>query len=96
MGPCVYILECADGTLYTGWTNDPERRLKEHNSTDRGARYTRGRRPCRMVYLETCADRREAMRREWEIKNRMSREDKEKLIRTYSDTVDNGVSRGYT
>ena len=76
----VYILKCADGSLYTGWTTDPRRRLKEHNSGDKGAKYTRGRGPCLIVYLEEFSDRKEAMRREWEIKNRMTRDEKLRLI----------------
>ncbi|MBN2386596.1 MAG: GIY-YIG nuclease family protein [Anaerolineales bacterium] len=62
-----YILECADGTYYTGWTTDPERRLRQHN-TGRGARYTRTRRPVRLVYVEPQPDRSSAMRRERKIK----------------------------
>ena len=80
--PCayVYILRCADGTLYTGWTTDIERRLKEHNGEGPGAKYTRARRPCSLAYTETFDDKRSAMRREWEIKNRLSRTEKEALI----------------
>jgi len=63
-----YILECADGTFYTGWTHDPTRRLKMHNA-GRGARYTRSRRPVTLVYVEYQADRATAMRREEQIKN---------------------------
>ena len=73
-----YILECADGTFYTGWTTDPERRLKQHNK-GAGARYTRSRLPVKIVYLEPQPDRRTAMKRERAIK-RLSRERKRKLI----------------
>jgi putative endonuclease len=73
-----YIVECADGTYYTGWTTDPQRRVQAHNA-GRGARYTRSRRPVRLVYLESCADRSSAMKRERAIKA-LSRNDKEKLI----------------
>jgi putative endonuclease len=62
-----YILRCADGTYYTGWTTDPRRREREHN-LGRGARYTRARRPVRLVYLEKQPDRPSAMRRELAIK----------------------------
>ena len=79
-GAYVYILRCADDSLYTGWTTDPERRLAEHNAGGKGAKYTRGRGPCTMVYLEEFTDRKEAMRREWEIKNRMTRDEKLALI----------------
>ncbi len=75
-----YILECSDGSFYTGWTTDPERRLKEHNA-GRGARYTRSRRPLKLVYLEPQDDRSTAMRRERAIKSR-SRRAKLKLIRS--------------
>jgi putative endonuclease len=63
-----YILECADGSYYTGWTTDPQRREKQHNS-GRGARYTRMHRPVRLVYLEPQTGRVTAMRRERAIKN---------------------------
>lgn len=64
----VYILECADGSLYTGVALDVERRLCAHQ-TGRGARYTRGRRPVRLLYQEACRDRSEALRRERAIKS---------------------------
>ncbi len=77
--PCYcYILECADGTFYTGWSTDPERRLSAHNK-GRGARYTRARRPVRLVYVEPQADKVSAMKRERAIKT-MTREQKQKLI----------------
>ena len=75
----VYILKCADGTLYTGFTNDLEKRLKAHNS-GKGAKYTRNRLPVRLVYSEAFSDKREAMSREWHIKHDMTREEKLKLI----------------
>ncbi|MBE7550456.1 MAG: GIY-YIG nuclease family protein [Anaerolineales bacterium] len=74
----VYMVECADQTLYTGWTTDVARRLKAHNA-GRGARYTQQRGPVRLVYLEELPDRRTALKRELQIK-RMSRGDKLKLI----------------
>jgi len=73
-----YILECTDGTFYTGWTTDPERRLKQHNKGI-GARYTRSRLPVKMVYLEPQPDRTTAMKRERAIK-RLSRQKKNELI----------------
>jgi putative endonuclease len=75
-----YILECADRTYYTGWTTNPERRLKQHN---RGiaARYTRSRLPVKIVYLETQPDRTAAMKRERAIK-RLSRQRKKELTLT--------------
>lgn len=73
-----YILRCADGTLYTGWTNDLPRRLQAHNAGT-GAKYTRARRPVRLVYQESFPTKQEAMRREWEIKQ-YSRAEKLQLI----------------
>jgi putative endonuclease len=63
-----YIVRCADNTLYTGITTDVERRLKEHNSDKKGARYTRGRRPVALVHCEMFSSRAEASRREAAIK----------------------------
>ena len=63
----VYMLECADKTLYTGITNDLDRRLAEH-AAGKGARYTKGRGTFRLVYRETCQNRAEALRRETAIK----------------------------
>jgi len=78
----VYVLRCADGTLYTGISTDPRRRLREHNGAGRsGARYTRGRRPVCLVYVETMPSRALAARREWAIK-RLPRAAKEVLIAT--------------
>lgn len=59
----VYLLRCRDGTLYTGTTNDLRRRVQQHNA-GKGARYTVGRRPVALVYVEICASRSEALRRE--------------------------------
>ena len=74
----VYILRCADGTLYTGSTNDVEKRLAAHNA-GRGAKYTRARRPCARVYVEEAADKGAALRREAAIK-RLTRTQKLRLI----------------
>jgi putative endonuclease len=62
-----YILECSDGTFYTGWTNDPERRIAQHNK-GKGARYTKTRRPVKLVYLEEQTDKIAALKRERAIK----------------------------
>ncbi|MEZ3435176.1 MAG: GIY-YIG nuclease family protein [Lachnospiraceae bacterium] len=75
-----YILECKDGNLYTGWTNDMDKRLKAHNE-GKGAKYTRGRRPVKLVYIEEFDTKEEAMKREYEIKH-MTRREKEKLVGT--------------
>lgn len=73
-----YIVECSDGTLYTGWTTCIERRIREHNS-GRGAKYTKSRRPVVLRHLEVFRTKSEAMRREAEIK-KMTRAEKERLI----------------
>ncbi len=74
-----YILRCADGTLYTGWTNDLPARLKAHNS-GKGAKYTKNRLPVELVYFEEFSAKEEAMSREWHIK-RLKRAEKLELIR---------------
>ncbi len=73
-----YILECSDGSFYTGWSINPDRRMQQHNA-GRGAKYTRYRRPVRLVYVEELPDRGSAMRRESSIK-KMSRARKVKLV----------------
>ena len=80
-----YILRCADGTLYTGWTNDLERRLKTHNA-GRGGKYTRARRPVELVYSEAFDSKEEAMSREWHLK-RLTRRQKLRLIALRSGTT---------
>ncbi|SCY48680.1 GIY-YIG nuclease family protein [Butyrivibrio sp. INlla14] len=74
-----YILECADGTYYCGWTNDLEKRVKVHNE-GKGGKYTRARLPVKLVYHEEFDTKEEAMSREWHIKQ-LSRRGKEKLIK---------------
>ncbi|GAB1477319.1 GIY-YIG nuclease family protein [Bacillota bacterium] len=74
----VYVLECADGNLYTGWTTDLERRIREHNS-GKGSKCTRSRLPVRLVYSEAVNNKSEALKRENSIK-RLSRDEKIKLI----------------
>ncbi|MDD2894460.1 MAG: GIY-YIG nuclease family protein [Aliarcobacter sp.] len=64
----VYILECNDGSLYTGITTDVTKRLEEHNSSDKGAKYTKSRRPVKLLYEELSIDRSSASKREYEIK----------------------------
>ena len=73
-----YIVECSDHTLYTGWTNDLEKRITAHNE-GKGAKYTKTRRPVRLVYFETFPTKEEAMSREYRIK-RLSRREKQQLI----------------
>lgn len=74
----LYILKCGDGTLYTGITNDLEKRLEAHRS-GKGAKYTRGRGPLELMYQESCDSHGEALRREYSVK-RLSREEKLSLI----------------
>ena len=80
----VYILRCADDTLYTGYTTDPERRLREHNAGE-GAKYTRGRTPVEIVHLESHDTQSAAMSREYEIKQ-LRRSRKVRLIETGTPT----------
>ena len=74
-----YIVECADGTLYSGWTNDLEKRVAAHNA-GQGAKYTRSRRPVTLKYYEEFEDKNEALRREAALK-KLSRAEKLKLIK---------------
>ena len=76
----VYIVRCADDTLYTGITTDLTRRIDEHNGPDKGAKYTRTRQPVTLVYHETHPDRSSASKREYHIKKQMSRVEKLRLI----------------
>ncbi len=76
----VYIVKCADETLYTGIATELERRVDEHNGSDKGAKYTRIRRPVALVYSEKYPDRSSASKREYEIKKKMSRAEKLELI----------------
>ncbi|MBR1659849.1 MAG: GIY-YIG nuclease family protein [Oscillospiraceae bacterium] len=75
----VYMLRCGDGSLYTGWTNDLEKRFRAH-AAGRGAKYTRSHLPVTLVWWEAHAEPGEAMRREWAIKH-LSRAEKLKLVK---------------
>jgi putative endonuclease len=77
-----YIVECADGTFYTGWSTDPDRRTKVHNA-GRGARYTRQRRPVRLVYIESVENISMALKRERTLKA-MDHQRKKKLADAFS------------
>lgn len=74
-----YMLRCRDNSLYTGWTNNIEKRLEDHNS-GKGAKYTKARRPVELVYYESYETKEEAMRREWQIKQ-LKKSEKEELIK---------------
>ena len=78
----VYILNCADGTLYTGWTDDVDARVRAHNA-GRGAKYTKSRLPVELIYQETVATKSEALKREYQIKH-LSRNEKIALIKELS------------
>ena len=79
----VYFLKCADNTYYAGITTNLERREKEHNSSNKGAKYTKARRPVHIVYSEQFLDRSSATTREYYLK-KLSRNDKENLIHAYT------------
>lgn len=81
-----YLLECSDGSLYCGWTNDLEKRVRAHKE-GKGGRYTRSRLPVSLVYYETHDTKKEAMQREWQIKH-MTR--KEKLALVLAGMPDDG------
>ena len=74
-----YMLKCSDGTLYTGWTNDLEKRVEAHNS-GKGAKYTKARRPVELAYYEEFETKEQAMKREYAIKQ-LTRKEKENLIK---------------
>lgn len=80
-----YILKCSDDTYYTGWTNNLEKRVSEHN-TKKGAKYTKGRTPVTLAYYEAFKTKEEAMKREYEIKQ-LSRKEKEKLMNSYLQQI---------
>ena len=97
----VYILKCSDNTLYTGWTNNLDKRIKTH-SEGKGAKYTRARLPVEIVYFEEFDDKIKAMKREYEIKQ-LNRVEKLKLIsnkeiiqevdnKTYKCNIKSGIS----
>ncbi|MDO8453941.1 MAG: GIY-YIG nuclease family protein [Sulfurimonas sp.] len=75
----VYILKCNDNTLYTGIAKDIDKRINEHNTSEKGAKYTKARRPVQLVYKENSLDRSSASKREYEIK-KLSRDKKLDLM----------------
>jgi putative endonuclease len=90
-GHYVYVLECADGTFYTGYTTDPERRVDEHDAGE-GAKYTRGRTPVELRHVETFESKSAAMSREYEVKQ-LSRRAKARLIDTDAEDGDDAGPR---
>lgn len=90
----IYILKCSDGSLYTGWTNDLEKRVQTHND-GHGAKYTRSRRPVELVYYEQAETKEEALRREYAIKQ-LSRTQKLRLIeQQHGDDLQNNRYQHY-
>ena len=77
-----YMLRCQDGSLYTGWTTDIEKRVRMHNE-GKGAKYTHSRRPVKLVYYETFGTKEEAMSREYAIK-RLKKKEKEDVAKSWS------------
>lgn len=77
----VYIVECYDHTYYTGWTTNLEHRIKSHNDGN-GAKYTRARRPVKLIYFEELPDKKQALKREYAIKQ-LTRKQKELLIKKF-------------
>ncbi len=78
----VYILRCSDNTLYTGVARDPEKRLQQHNHGNKGAKYTRARRPVELVYQESAKDRSAAQQREYRIRQLSAAQKRELINRT--------------
>jgi len=83
-----YILRCGDQSLYTGITNNLEKRLELHNR-GKASRYTRARLPVQYVYLEYCENKSEALKREYSIK-KLTKENKEKLVTDYQEKIEKG------
>jgi len=83
-GHWVYVVECVDGSFYTGYTTDVERRVREHDRGE-GAKYTRGRTPVELVHAETFDSKSTAMSREYEVK-RLTRAEKDRLVESDAGT----------
>lgn len=83
----VYILKCNDGTLYTGWTTDVDKRVIAHNGSKVGAKYTSARRPVELVYREECPSKKDAMKREYAIKQ-LAKKSKLDLIHSNNSAID--------
>ncbi|MBL4899667.1 MAG: endonuclease [Gammaproteobacteria bacterium] len=82
----IYFLRCNDNSLYTGITTDIKRRLHQHNNTKLGAKYTRARRPVKLVYSETAVDKSTASKREYQLRT-LTKKQKEKLVLDYPTFV---------
>ena len=86
-GHYVYLLKCRDGTFYTGYSTEVARRVREHNASPKGAKYTRGRRPVALVYYMAYPSRSEALKQEQALKKK-SRVEKEKLVKGFKGDLD--------
>lgn len=86
LGNYIYILRCCDGSLYTGWTNNLDKRVKTHQA-GRGGKYTRARLPVELVYFEQFNTKQDAMRREWEIKQ-LRHSEKLRLISKQNNEIE--------
>lgn len=82
----VYMLRCADGTFYIGFSNDVEKRVRIHNEGKAGAKYTKARRPVSLVYKELCESKSDALKREWQLK-KLTRAQKQDLIMSQKETA---------
>jgi len=78
----VYLVKCSDDSLYCGYTNNLKKRIGDHNNSKYGAKYTKSRRPVKLVYFEQVKNKSEALKREDEIK-KLAKKEKSKLINTY-------------
>jgi len=83
----VYMLKCSDGTFYMGYSTELARRVREHNESSKGAKYTRGRRPVELVYYTVCVSRSEALKHEHLLRKK-SRKSKEKLVKEFEKNLD--------
>ena len=83
----VYMLRCGDGTFYMGYATDVARRVREHNGSKKGAKYTRGRRPVELVYYVECESRSDALKCEYVLKKK-TRVEKEKLALEFEKNLD--------
>ena len=88
----VYMLACNDGTFYTGYATEIIRRVREHNETSKGAKYTRGRRPVKLVYYMECESRSDALKKECVLRKK-SKKEKERLINVFDGNSDNVIKK---
>ena len=87
-GHFVYMLQCRDGTFYVGYATEVARRVREHNESAKGAKYTRGRRPVVLVYYVECDSRSEALKYEYVLRKK-SRLEKEQLVKEFAEELEN-------